>query len=301
MLLRSVAATLAIILMNSTVVSSAPLTVDFYGDSTTAGAQRIGGKTILSTHSEPVIVHSGLKAHFGDDVVVNNFGIGGTQALELLNGEMGYELPWLERMKHSKADVVVLNYSWNDKEYYFNPIEGRTPVSPDEFAVALRELIFIARWAGKEVVLQDPNPGDFDFTKSDKLLQYIEVIHLVAETENVPLVDNFEYVMSIPDWRTYLSEDKIHPTDALYAIKAKRTLETLLPIAQRIQEARAEDNDQESVNITFSSLVYPVWMTAGTLGVKKVSTLMAKLSEPAFSWVFAQSEPDFSQSVDQAF
>lgn len=220
--------------------SAWPLQVDFFGDSTTAGAQTIAGKMQLSEFSEPVLVHAGLVAHFGKDVVVNNFGIGGTQAVELLRGEMGFEKPWLERMMYSKADIVVLNFSWNDKQYYFFPVEGREATSPEQFAGVLKELIFIAKWAGKAVVLQDPNPGDFDFSKSDDLHQYIDVIHDVANKENVPLVENFDYIMTIPDWRGYLSEDKIHPTDALYGIKSKRTLDVVLPLARQIVEQKAE-------------------------------------------------------------
>lgn len=232
----------AIVLSFIAAVSARPLQVDFFGDSTTAGAQTVGGKLQLSEFSEPVLVHAGLRSHFGKDVVVNNFGIGGTQAVELLRGQMGYEKPWLERMMYSKADIIVLNFSWNDKQYYFFPVEGREAVSPTQFAAVLSELIFIAKWAGKEVVLQDPNPGDFDFSKSDKLQQYISAIHKVSVEKNTPLVDNFEYIMKIPDWRTYLSEDKIHPSDALYGIKAKRSLEIILPLARQIEKRKTNEN-----------------------------------------------------------
>jgi lysophospholipase L1-like esterase len=56
----------------------------------------------------------------------------------------------------------------------------------------------------------------------------------VATQMNVPLVTQFDYIQSLPNWQSMLT-DGVHPGDQLYAIKAQREYDVIAPLVKSLQ------------------------------------------------------------------
>ena len=215
-----------------TAQACASVTIGMYGDSTTAGAQTLNGVLGISTRSEPSALQDSLRTYFNQDITVVNEGVGGTQAAQLLKGQDGVHQPFSVEMSNSNADIVILNFGLNDQHYSDGHDPAFEAVSPMQYWGYLAQLIDIARSHNKIVVIQEPNPTKWQ-PAPGRLDTYVYVLRQAAASKNVPVVAQFNYIQAIPDWKSYLSEDGVHPKDALYAIKAKRTLDVILPLVER--------------------------------------------------------------------
>ncbi|WP_433705167.1 SGNH/GDSL hydrolase family protein [Paraburkholderia sacchari] len=70
-------------------------------------------------------------------------------------------------------------------------------------------------------------PGD--------LASDVHALRQVAQQYNVPIVAKFDYLQTLPDWKTtLLSEDGVHPTDAGYEAIAEQEAKMLAPIVQSL-------------------------------------------------------------------
>ncbi|KVU58814.1 SGNH/GDSL hydrolase family protein [Burkholderia cepacia] len=206
--------------------------VEAYGDSTTLGAQTIDGVLTTTQNSEPTQLQALLQQRFGTSVTVKNEGVGGTQAFQLLSGTDGKHPEWKVQMEQSKAQVVLLNFALNDFYYWKAPQPGVYEASPSEYAKILGYLIQTARDAGKIVVLQEPNPTCKQ-PDPGTIIQYVEALRSEAALQNAPLVAQFEFDQTVPDWQSMLT-DCAHPNDQLYGIKAKQTFTVIEPIVKSI-------------------------------------------------------------------
>lgn len=205
--------------------------IEMYGDSTTYGAQTVAGILRQTELNETRVLDEILSARFPTlDIVVNNNGVGGAQAVELLYGWDGVHAPWPAQMAESTADIVVLNFALNDASFNSNPVEGRMPVSPSQYGSVIESLVTVARTEGKIVVLEEPNPTMHALIGNAPIYSYVDTLRQVADRLDVPLIAQFDEIRKIPDWQSYLSEDRIHPSTALYAIKAKNSAAVLIPL-----------------------------------------------------------------------
>lgn len=206
--------------------------IEAYGDSTTLGAQTIDGVLTTTQNSEPAQLQALLQQRFGTSVTVKNEGVGGTQAFQLLSGTDGKHPEWKVQMEQSKAQVVLLNFALNDFYYWKAPQPGAYEASPSEYAKILGYLIQTARDAGKIVVLQEPNPTCKQ-PDPGTIIQYVEALRSEAALQNAPLVAQFEFDQTTPDWKNMMT-DCAHPDDQLYGIKAKQTFSVVEPIVESI-------------------------------------------------------------------
>ena len=170
-----------------------------YGDSTTVGWDFEG-------KGEPYTLQTLVPKH----VTVVNEGVNGMSAVNLLNGTDGKHLPWLQQMANSRADLVTINFGMNDVI--------TTPLQ--DYATYMRQLVDIARQAGKVVVLQQPNPTCA--TPRLNLVQYVRQLDQIAQEKGVPMVRQFDLLLAMPDWQSLMS-DCIHPDKDKYPIKAHNT------------------------------------------------------------------------------
>ncbi|WP_425318381.1 SGNH/GDSL hydrolase family protein [Pseudomonas nitroreducens] len=204
--------------------------IEMYGDSTTAGAQTINGVQTSTPNSEPNKLQDLLQAKFGKRVVVFNQGVGGTQAFQLLTGTDGRNRNFAAQMAASKAHIVIINYLLNDQHFSVVPTPGMYQETPEMYASILGWLAQTARDNGKQVVFQEPNPICSEPVPGNIQI-FLNSLRTEAALMNVPLVAQYDYIKSLPNWQSMYSSCS-HPFDPLYEIKAKRTFEVVSPIVQ---------------------------------------------------------------------
>ncbi|WP_185634006.1 SGNH/GDSL hydrolase family protein [Burkholderia stagnalis] len=199
--------------------------IETYGDSTTQGWESINGNGFITTANVPALLQAGLQAQFGAGVTVSNQAVGGTEASQLLNGTDGVHAAWAQQMAASPARIVMLNFSLNDAYYIRVPKSGVIGEAPADYAAYMTQLVQIAKAAGKTVVLVEPNPT-CEPVRQSALADYVAQLRQVATAQGVMLVPHYDPILNLPNWQAMLT-DCLHPSDALYAIKANRELPIL--------------------------------------------------------------------------
>lgn len=212
-----------------------PVVIEAYGDSTTLGAQTVSGMLTYSRNNEPQQLQNLLQDRFGGHVYVVNYGVGGTQAHQLLTGTDGRNKPWELQMKGSAADIVIVNYALNDQLYNAKPAPGMFQATPETYAQIIRDIVLVARSEGKYVVLQEPNPTVYQ-PGVGNLYRFVNALRRVSEELDVPLVAQYEALQEVTGWKEMLS-DSVHPDDQMYQLKATRTFERVAPIVEAILAA----------------------------------------------------------------
>ncbi|WP_244195965.1 SGNH/GDSL hydrolase family protein [Paraburkholderia susongensis] len=211
----------------------AQVLIDAYGDSTTLGITCSDGHCGPQARNAVTYLQDDLQAHYGERVRVANYGVGGTMATQLRDGnghrqtsrkpESTAGLPWRERLAASPAQIVLINYGINEV------MQNQTP---EQFYAAETALVQTARALGKEPVLQTSNPMP-DNRLNARLATMVAMTRRVAAEQQVPLVDQFAYVSSVPDWKTLMS-DGAHPKPDLYRLKAAQDYQVVEPMVQRL-------------------------------------------------------------------
>lgn len=212
----------------ATVAATKPIIVDAEGDSTMRGTvQHPDGTYEYTANNAPVNLQALLQKANGTSVTVVNSGVGGATVANVLNGVARYTKPWKDALPSNSANIVIANWAINDS----NPIVNE---STTVFENDLIYWIQITQAAGKTVVLEEPNPVcNSSFAA---LPQYVAVIDKVAAQLNLPLVKQYNYILSLADWNSYLGTDCTHPADdRLYQIKAQREYDVLAPIVKAMQ------------------------------------------------------------------
>lgn len=212
--------------------SAKDILIEAYGDSTTEGWQVINGASVISPNSETKVLERMLQQKYGTGVRISNNGVGGTQASQLLYGADGRHPIWEEQMKNSVAKIITLNMSLNDAYFQSVQTAGILSESPQAYAEILKQLIFIARKYGKEVILYEPNPVCKE-PRQSKIQYYVAHMNIVAAETYTPVVGNYYGLMNISGWETMLS-DCIHPFDAMYSLKASYELPVISTVIDRI-------------------------------------------------------------------
>lgn len=215
-----------------------PALIDVFGDSTSKGVQTIGGRLFNTADSEPAILQNMLQARFGAGAIVNNQGVGGTEAAQLLNGTDGVHPPFDQVMAASKAKIVVFNFALNASYYASKPTEGIPIETVDTYWANMSQLCQIARKYGKICVFEEPNPVNGVQNPNAPIYGYVSVLRQLAAQLNAPLIAQFDQFQTLPNWMAWLSEDQTHPTDAGYAYKAANTEAVLRPIVAGLLGAR---------------------------------------------------------------
>lgn len=203
--------------------------IEAYGDSTTLGITCSEGHCGPQTQNAVTFLQEQLQARHAQQVQVTNYGVGGTMATQLRDGTGSRRagpsagLPWQERLAASNAQIVLINYGINEV------MHDQTPA---QFYAAETTLVRTARALGKEPVLQTSNPMP-DNRLNARLAAMVAMTRRVAAEQQVPLVDQFAYVSSLPDWKTLMS-DGAHPKPGLYRLKAQQDFKVVDPLVRRL-------------------------------------------------------------------
>ncbi|MBC8748225.1 acyl-CoA thioesterase-1 [Paraburkholderia sp. WC7.3g] len=201
--------------------------IDAYGDSTTLGITCSDGHCAAQARNAVTYLQQALYEHDGERVRVTNYGVGGTMATQLRDGTGNRRagptagLPWRERLGASHARIVLINYGINEV------MQNQTP---EQFYAAETTLVQTARALGKEPVLQTSNPMP-DNRLNTRLAAMVAMTRRVAAEQQVPLVDQYAYVSSLPDWKTLMS-DGAHPKPELYRLKAEQDYRVVEPLVR---------------------------------------------------------------------
>lgn len=182
--------------------------ITFEGDSTAFGI----GATL--TTNEPADLQGLL------NIPVTDAGVSGSTTAENLDGTAPYFTTQLAtRLAIDPSQIVVMNYGINDSH----------TVTLDVYEQNLFDWVRTVRSFGKIPVFEEPNPSSIA-GYATALPPFVEAMDRAAAQLNVPLVSQYNYIMSLPNWQSLLA-DGLHPSAALYAIKAARTaavIKTLL-------------------------------------------------------------------------
>jgi acyl-CoA thioesterase-1 len=208
------------------ITQAAPKTVviDAQGDSTMFGTEVINGQAVQTARNVPTLLQESLRQTYGSSVTVVNNGVSESTYPQRLQGiAPHYSQSLTDYLKTDSAQIVIGNWALNDainnQEY-------------SVFTTYLVEFVNEVRAAGKIPVLEEPNPTT-DPARSN-LAAYVYGINYVATQMNVPLVKQFDYIRSLPDWQSMLT-DGIHPSDQMYAIKAQREYDVIAPLVKTLQ------------------------------------------------------------------
>lgn len=217
---------------NSTQKPSSPssmprhITIDAEGDSQIWGyaGTAANGSYIQSHNNSVVILQEELQAQIGSTVAVQNNGSSGAKAIDSLDGTPPYYTqPFATRLAaNSAAQFVLANYAVNDSM-------DRTI---DQYAADLTNWIAVVRATGRTPVLEEPNPVCDQ--RMPNVGAYVAVMRNVAKQQSVTLIEQYDFIASLPNWRSMLI-DCIHPSDILYKIKAHRAAAVLMPLVKSMQ------------------------------------------------------------------
>jgi lysophospholipase L1-like esterase len=204
--------------------STPSIIIDAEGDSLIWGVETINGVQVQTKNSAPVVLQADLQSQLGSGISirVDNRAMPGSTTEDSLYGVMPYYAqPFATRINSLPGQIVLADYAVNDSRM-------RTT---DEYNTDLTQWVAAVRAAGKIPVLEEPNPV-CDPTVPN-LDAYVSIMRTVAQTRNVPLIEQYDYIKSLTNWQSMLT-DCVHPNDALYAIKAQREAWALAPVVLSI-------------------------------------------------------------------
>ncbi len=191
-----------------------PVRIQLFGDSTQWGYD---SKTERPVAQPPVaVLQSAMDARFGAGaVVVTERAVPGTTSAQLLAGTDGRNRAW---PKAVDADIVVVNHALNDSN-------ERVPLARYERQLA----------ALHPTVFETPNA----ITVNWPAAPYVAAMRKVAAQQHAPVADVDAWMRAQPDWKSLLSDDGLHPSQAGYRkIVLKVLMPTLEPLVAKLRASR---------------------------------------------------------------
>ncbi|EIF30980.1 lysophospholipase L1-like esterase [Burkholderia sp. Ch1-1] len=178
-----------------------------YGDSTTKGQETINGQPYFTQFNEPWQIYTRFTQD-GIAAEVGNYGLSGTRAYQMLNGQSPYSYSWTTIMSGSPAKVVTVNFGMNDA------VDATETAA--QFQQNLVQIVQIAKSYGKTVLLETPNRS-CEPAHAAALPQYVAAILAAGQQTDVTVIDHFDEEVNA-DWQANLT-DCIHPNDTFYGYK----------------------------------------------------------------------------------
>lgn len=196
--------------------------IDVYGDDAMFGMTSMMG--FPTDQTEPNDTQALLRAQFGDGATITNHATGGTSS-SLQNEMLGMDgqgAPFAQRILKSPASIVIDNHAMNDA------LGGETI---DDYRTWLMQWVTAVRAAGKLPVLEEPNPVcDGNHPQLD---QYVAAMDDVAAQMKVPLVQQYQAILALPNWQSHFTAG-FYPDAYIQAIKAQRQAEALALVIPKI-------------------------------------------------------------------
>lgn len=199
-----------------------PVLIEVYGDDAMSGMTSMMGR---AQQSETDQSQSLLRATLNDGAItVANHATGGTSS-SLKNEMLGMDgngAPFADRIKASSASIVIDNHAINDA------LGGETLA---DYRLYLAQWIGAVRAAGKTPILEEPGPvcdGDHP-----QLAAYVDAMNDAAAQFNVPIVKRFDYIQTLPNWRSHMNS-RFYPDEWMLQIKGRRQADLIAPLVKNI-------------------------------------------------------------------
>jgi lysophospholipase L1-like esterase len=208
------AVALAVASLSASSASAGPVRIQLFGDSTQWGYD---DKTDQPVAEPPVrVLQAAMDARFGAGaVIVTERAVPGTTSGQLLAGTDGRNRPWPREVD---ADIVVVNHALNDSNEH-------VPLATYERQIA----------ALRPTVFETPNAITVDWPAAP----YVAAMRRVAARQHAPLADVDAWMRARPNWKSLLSQDGLHPTQAGYReIVLKVLMPTLEPLVKKARDSR---------------------------------------------------------------
>jgi acyl-CoA thioesterase-1 len=203
------------------------IVIDAQGDSTMWGFQTANhfSKSWQTSANPPALLQSALQARFGLNVIVRNNGVPGATIVDREKGINAYKETYAQSVAESPAHIVIVNFALNDADRH-------VAEPPEMFRAYMTQFIKESQAAGRIVVLEEPNPVSHAVSLPAVPL-YVDVVDDLAKEFGLPLIRQYADIRDMPNWHALLI-DGVHPTDALYGIKAERQREVIEPIVAKL-------------------------------------------------------------------
>lgn len=191
-----------------------PILIEVYGDDAMMG---LTSMLRVAEQTETIQSQALLQAQLNNSAItITNRASGGTASslVNMMRGVDGGGPPFAERIKGSKAQIVLMNHAIND-----NLMQSLAP-----YADAMIEWVKVVRDAGKIPVLEEPNPvcdGNHPWLEN-----YVATMQSIAEAYKVPLVKQYDYIKTLPNWESHMGAC-FYPDEWLLQIKAQRQADVL--------------------------------------------------------------------------
>lgn len=210
-----------------------PVIINMQGDSTMWGVTYENGAYKRASPTVVEYLHDDLLAEIGSGYLLAtyNYGVINATVCEDVNGVYLFGSTLASRLASDPSQIVVENFGMNDG----------TPtnpgyVSPTQFQQCLEAFVDTVRAAGKTPVLEQPNPPSLTQSQGmqEGVANMAAVVTAVGQEKGVPVIDQYDYIKTLPNWSNMLS-DGVHPTQALYAIKAQREAHILANVVRSLK------------------------------------------------------------------
>lgn len=136
-------------------------------------------------------------------------------------GMDGQGAPFAQRILKSPASIVIDNHAMNDA------LGGETI---DDYRSWLVQWVAAVRAAGKLPVLEEPNPVCDD--NHPQLDQYVAAMDDVATQMKVPLVQQYQQILALPNWQSHFNAG-FYPDAYIQSIKAQQESAVLSAIVKQ--------------------------------------------------------------------
>lgn len=185
------------------------------------------GMVSMVTPNEPIALQNLLQQQFNDaGVSVLDASTGGTASSlqNELDGMDGGGQAQPARMAASSAKIAIEQHTLNDN------LGGETLA---EYTAYLGQWIRDAQASGITPVLEEASPvcdGNHP-----QLASYVAAMDSVAKQYGVPVIAQYTYIESIPDWRAHMLNCEI-PDAYLDALKATQEQMIIAPLVKTLIE-----------------------------------------------------------------
>lgn len=189
------------------------------------GDTMVGWVMSLISPNEPTDLQTGLQKQFPDAYIgVADDATGGTMSSlqNELRGTDGSGQTTPQRLAQTPAVIVIEEHGLNDA------YGGETV---NDYAGYLGQWIQDVRAAGKTPVLEEPGPvcdGNHP-----QLPQYVEAMDQAVQQYGVPIIKQYDYVSSLPDWRSHMSSC-YYPDAYLDSLKAQQEEAVIAPLVKAL-------------------------------------------------------------------
>jgi hypothetical protein len=201
-----------------------PVLIEVHGDDALYGA--MPPTFVFNPQNEPADTQAILQNALSDTAItVDNLATGGTSStvVNMIAGLDGGGPPFAQRMTTSKAQIVLDGHG----------VEDDLGQSLAPYADALVAFVQDVRAAGKIAVLEEPGPVCDD--QHPNLANYVSVMDGVAQQYGVPLVQQYNQLLAIPNLCSHYTGG-IYPDDYVLQQRAQREAAVLQPIVKSLMQ-----------------------------------------------------------------